>query len=87
MATLQIDISDELKNRADAHFKSLGIDVRTAVRGFLADAVNGGNLSFETSSRSPSTDLRQAIEDARTGTNLNGPFNSAREAVAAMLED
>ena len=34
-----------------------------------------------------SADLRQAIDDARNRVNLNGPCQTAQEAVDAMLED
>jgi hypothetical protein len=32
-------------------------------------------------------ETRKALEDARQGRNLYGPYKSAKEAVAAMLED
>ena len=31
--------------------------------------------------------LQEAISDSRTGRNLYGPFDTAEEAVASMLED
>ena len=34
-----------------------------------------------------SADLRQTIDDARNRVNLNGPCQTAQEAVDAMLED
>ena len=35
----------------------------------------------------PNASLMQAIEDARNHENLAGPFYTAEEAVASMLED
>ena len=32
-------------------------------------------------------DLQEAIEDTRLRRNLHGPFKTAEEAVAAMLEE
>ena len=32
-------------------------------------------------------ELLQAVEDARNGINVSGPFDTAEEAVASMLED
>ena len=34
-----------------------------------------------------SDDLKEAIEDSRQRKNLHGPFDSAEDAVASMLED
>ncbi len=47
MATLQIRIDDDLKNKADGLFKELGTDTTTAVRMFLTQAVACEGFPFE----------------------------------------
>ncbi|MBQ6206685.1 MAG: type II toxin-antitoxin system RelB/DinJ family antitoxin [Oscillospiraceae bacterium] len=83
MATLQIQIDDALKRDADSLFLSLGFDTSTAVRIFLNAAVQCDGIPFPVMRDS----LRQAVEDTRKRRNLFGPFDSAEEAVASMLED
>ena len=87
MATLQIRLDDALKRDADRLFSSLGLDTATAVRIFLNAAVERDGIPFSVSHGAPSDSLRQAIEDTRQRRNLFGPFDSAEEAVASMLED
>ena len=83
MANLQIQIDDALQRDADRLFLSLGLDTSTAVRIFLNAAVQCDGIPFPVRRDS----LRQAIEDTRQRRNLFGPFDSAEEAVASMLED
>ncbi len=87
MATLQIRVDDSLKQEADALFSSLGLDTSTAVRIFLNAAVENEGIPFSVRRRAPSAALQEAIRDSRSRQNLNGPFDTAEEAVAAMLEE
>ena len=87
MATLQIRVDDALKQEADGLFASLGLDTSTAVRIFLTAAVERDCIPFPVGHNLAGGSLRQAIEDSRTLRNLYGPFDTAEEAVAAMLED
>lgn len=85
MATVQVRVDDDLKARADKLWASLGIDTSTAVRMFLVASLEHRGLPFEL--RHDPMSLGAAMDDARTLNNLYGPFDTAREAVAAMLED
>jgi DNA-damage-inducible protein J len=87
MATIQIRVDDELKTQADSLFTNLGLDTSTAVRMFLAAAIAKDGLPFAVKRRTPNIDLQEAIEDTRNRRNLHGPYKTADEAVAAMLED
>ena len=87
MANLQVRVNDELKTQADMLFTSLGIDTSTAVRMFLAAAVEYDGLPFEVRHRRPSEGLRKAIYDSRYNVDLSKAYDTAEEAVAAMLED
>ena len=87
MATLQIRIDDTLKKEADTLFASLGLDTSTAVRIFLNAAVENAGIPFSVRHRDIPQSLQEAVSDSRTGRNLYGPFDTAEEAVASMLED
>lgn len=87
MATLQVRIDDALKRDADRLFLSLGLDTPTAVRIFLKAAIECDGIPFSIVHRFPDYSLNRAVEDVRERRNLFGPFDSAEEAVASMLED
>jgi len=87
MATLQIRVDDSTKSAADSLFNNLGLDTSTAVRMFLSAALAKEGMPFAVKRRKPNADLMEAIEDTRNHRNLHGPYKTAEEAVAAMLED
>ena len=87
MATIQVRVDDDVKSAAEDLFDSLGLDTSTAVRIFLAAALENDGIPFDVRHRKPKPGLLEAIEDTRLRRNLHGPFNSAEEAVASMLED
>jgi len=87
MAVIQIRVDDELKAAADTLFTNLGLDTSTAVRMFLSAALANDGILFAVKRKKPNTDLLEAIQDTRTRCNLHGPYKTAEEAVAAMLED
>ena len=87
MATIQVRVDDKTKIAADSLFGSLGLDTSTAVRMFLAAALDYNGLPFAVKHRDPNADLREAIEDVRLRRNLIGPFDTVDEAMNAMLED
>lgn len=87
MAILNIELPDEMIEQADSLFASLGLDTSTAVRMFLAAAIEYDGLPFEVRHETISDELRQAIYESRNGINLYGPYDTAEEAVAAMMED
>ena len=87
MAVIQIRVEDDLKTAVDSLFNNLGLDTSTAVRMFLSAALANDGIPFEVKRRKPNTDLLEAIRDTRARRNLHGPFKTAEEATAAMLED
>jgi DNA-damage-inducible protein J len=87
MATIQIRIDDGTKAAVDSLFASLGLDTSTAVRMFLAASLANDGLPFVVKHRMPKPDLLEAIEDTRLRRGLTGPFKTAKEAVASMLDE
>jgi len=87
MATIQIRVDDDTKTAADALFRNLGLDTSTAVRMFLSASIANDGIPFAVKNRKPNADLLEAIQDTRDRHNLHGPYKTAEEAVAAMLDD
>ena len=87
MATIQVRVDDSTKIAVDSLFSSLGLDTSTAVRMFLMASLDSDGLPFSVKRRTSKADLMEAIEDTRLRRNLHGPFKTAEEAVASMLED
>ena len=90
MATIQVRIEDGMKAEADSLFTSLGFYTSTAVRMFIAAALENNGLPFavkRAKDRKPNVELHEAMEDVRLGRNLHGPYSSGEEAVRTMLED
>ena len=87
MATIQVRVDDSIKVEADQLFSALGLDTSKAVRIFLMASLDNGGLPFPVKRLAPRPDLIEAIEDTRLRRNLHGPYTTAEEAVASMLED
>ena len=83
--TLQIRVDDIMKKVAEELFTSLGLDTSTAIRIFLSIAIETGGLPFEV--KRPKKSLQVAMSDVLNKENLSKPYNSAKEAIDAMLED
>ena len=86
MATIQVRVDDGTKTAVDSLFSGLGLDTSTAVRIFLMASLENDGLPFAVKHHTPKADLMEAIEDTRLRRNLHGPFRTAEEAVASMLE-
>jgi len=87
MATIQIRVDDDTKTAADSLFNNLGLDTSTAVRMFLSAALARDGMPFAVKRRKPNADFLESIQDTRNRRNLHGPYKTAEDAVAAMLED
>ncbi|GHU77184.1 hypothetical protein AGMMS49992_24350 [Clostridia bacterium] len=87
MATLTMRVDDSLKRDVDKLFRDIGMDTATAVRMFFVAALNASGLPFEATKPRYNAEMMEAIEDARLGRNLYGPFDTAHEAIKSMLED
>ncbi|BEU86628.1 hypothetical protein TAMA11512_00920 [Selenomonas sp. TAMA-11512] len=87
MTRLELTVDDHLKQEADDLFASLGLDTPTAIRIFLQASIAHAGIPFAVQQRGIPEDLMETVHDSRMGKNLHGPFDSAEEAVASMLED
>ena len=87
MATFQMTLDDNFKQNVDELFDSLGMDTETAVRIFFKASLARNGIPFAVKYYKMPEDLEEAIRDVRMKKNLYGPFNTAEEAIASMLED
>jgi len=87
MATIQVRVDDNMKLAVDSLFSSIGLDTSSAVRMFFKASLDHDGLPFQAKRRAIKPDLLEAMEDIRLQRNLHGPYKTAEEAVAAMLED
>ena len=59
---LQVRIDDETKNKANALFNEMGIDLSTAVRIFIKKCLAVGGLPFEMSINNSTVKALQSLE-------------------------
>jgi DNA-damage-inducible protein J len=87
MATIQLRVDDKLKEKADSLFSSLGLDTSTAIRMFMSASIEYDGIPFTVRHTRPNAQLREAMEDARLGRNIIGPFDTVDDMMKSLLED
>jgi DNA-damage-inducible protein J len=70
-------IEPAIKAKAKKIFAKVGLSESEAIRLFYHHSVIAGGLPFDL--RIPNAKTRKAIEDARQGRNLSGPFTNVDE--------
>ncbi len=63
MSTIQVRVDDDLKSKADALFKELGIDTTSAIRMFLTQAVAYDGIPFEIKKFNKTKEMKIMTED------------------------
>lgn len=61
---LNVRVDATLKEEADNLFKSLGLNMSTAINMFLTKSVNTSSIPFQVSSPKPSRKLKKALKEA-----------------------
>ncbi len=74
-------IEPTVKAKAKKIFAKVGLTESEAIRLFYHHSVLAGGIPFDL--RIPNAETVAAIEDARNGKNLSGPFHSVEE----LMED
>ncbi len=72
MAAIQIRLDDNIKTAADSLFSALGLDTSTAIRMFIAAAIEHDGIPFavkRSGNRLPKEDLMEAMEDVQLNRN------------------
>jgi len=65
---------------------SLKIFVKNIIK-FSSASVENAGIPFSVRHKTIPLSLQEAVYDSRYRRNLNGPFDTAEDAVASMLED
>ena len=81
---ITIRTNREVKDRAQALFGDLGLDLSTAINLFLRQSVREERIPFLISRDEPSVATYKAIEDSFNEQNLEGPFSSWSETLESL---
>lgn len=83
---LNVRVDREVKQAAEAIADALGMNLSTAVNIFLRQMISHNGLPFDVR-LAPSTETRRAMDDALSGRNLNGPYDSTAALMEALDSD
>lgn len=65
--TVQIRVTPELKEQAEAVFKNIGLKTSEAIRLFLQQSVNSGGLPFQPMAKQPNVATQEAMKELKKG--------------------
>ena len=80
--TLRVD--EDLKKQADALFSELGLNLTTAFNIFLRQSVREQQIPFKVSRNVPNAVTLAAMDAAKNGEELYGPYDSVSELMEAL---
>lgn len=83
---LNVRVDKDVKCTAEAIANALGMNLSTAVNIFLRQMVSHNGLPFDVR-LAPNAETRQALDDARNGRNLVGPFRDTASLMEALNSD
>ena len=81
--SMSIRMDRVVKEQAQQLFKSLGMDMTTAINIFLRQALIRKGLPFEVTAEGADSVLMQRLIEADNDPDIHGPFNT----VHALMED
>lgn len=90
MSLTTIKIDDETKKEAQILFKSLGMNLSTAINIFLKQSIKEQGIPFYIKDLKPSEKLIKAlqeVEEIEKGVIKTKKFNNANEALEDALKD
>lgn len=79
-----ITIDSDVKREAAILLREFGLDLSSAVNFFLRQMIREQKIPFEIGMGKNYELTTRAIEDAKNGRNMIGPFNSANEMWGAI---
>ena len=83
MATININVDDDVKLQAQELFSSLGLDMDTAVNLFFRSAIDFDGIPFVIKKRyNPETEA--AIRETQLGINLSESYDTIEELREAL---
>lgn len=84
--SVTVRMDSELKQKAQALFSDLGMDMSTAINVFLRQSVRCAGLPFEVTAGAPNEETRQALAEVRR-MKRDPALGKSYTDVDAMMED
>jgi DNA-damage-inducible protein J len=86
MSTLQINVDEDIKEKANTLFRELGTTTSAAVNMFLRQSLIQRGLPFQVRlGRQPNTETIAALDNVLNGKNLSRKFANVDELMADIL--
>ena len=82
MCTISCKVDEDVKNKAEAIFESLGITMSAAINIFLRASIREEGLPISTKLKSREELIMERIKEAENPANLSPAFSSMDEAKA-----
>ncbi len=76
---ISVRIDKEIKQKAEAIFNELGLNMSTAVNMFLRYSIRYGGIPFDLQLDVPNEETRAAIDDVNNKRNLSKTFDSVKD--------
>ncbi len=86
MTNLNVRVDKDIKRSAEVIANALGMNLSTAINIFLRKMVACDGIPFDVR-LTPNTETRQALDDARNGRNLSGPYPDVASLMEALDGD
>ena len=85
--TMSIRMDRTVKEQSQQLFKSLGMDMTTAINIFLRQALIKRGLPFEVTAEGADSIMIQRLAEAENDHNIHGPFNTVQELMDDLNAD
>lgn len=85
--TVKIHMDSKLKKEFEEFCNDMGMDINTAFNIYARKVVREYRIPFEIGYEIPNEETRKAIEDARNGIGLSGPYSSFEELLKDLNKD
>lgn len=85
--TMSIRMDRAVKEQSQQLFKSLGMDMTTAINIFLRQALIKKGLPFEVTTEGADSILMQRLAEAENDHDIHGPFNTVQELMENLNAD
>ena len=85
--TMSIRMDRTVKEQSQQLFKSLGMDMTTAINIFLRQALIKRGLPFEVTAEGADSIIMQRLAEAENDHDIRGPFNTVQELMEDLNAD
>lgn len=85
--SMTIRMDRNVKEQSQKLFKSLGMDMTTAINIFLRQSLLHNGLPFDVNLNTPNDNLWQKIAEADADPDIHGPFQTTKELMEDLNAD